>query len=318
MISLFILIAALALVIQSANFLIEGASSIAKRLHVSDLVIGLTIVAFGTSLPELIVGIIAGLEDSSGLTVGNVIGSNIANVLLILGTAALFRTLSVKLSTIWREIPFSLLASFVLIVMLSDNFFDGTGEATISRVEGITLICFFMIFLYYTFLAGRVSGERDEDVDVYSYPASAGYILVGTVGLLIGGQLSVTSSIDLATELGLSETLIGLTVVAIGTSLPELVTSVIATRRGNTDIAVGNIIGSNIFNIFWILGVSAIVAPITVSEDLSFDLGVLLIASLVMFVFTVEGKANSLNRREGIVLLAGFFLYMAYTVITAL
>lgn len=320
MIDVIFLAGGLLLIIQGAEFLITGASSIAKRFGLSDLVIGLTIVAFGTSLPEMIVSILAGLGDNSELTIGNVIGSNIANILLILGATAMFTTLRVELSTVRREIPFSFLGVVVLGVLMSERLVEGAPVATISRLDGIILLTFFSIFIYYTFLSAYLGGSSDKTDDYEKKPLfqSWGYVGIGIAGLLFGGQISVDSAIELATVLGISETIVGLTVVAIGTSLPELTTSIIAARKDQADLAIGNVVGSNIFNIFWILGVSSIIKPIPVTNEIGFDFAILVLASMVLFLSLLTFKQQAIIKKEGILFLAIYAGYLLINVIRVL
>ena len=255
------LIAGFAFLVKGADFLVDGASSIAKKFGISALVIGLTIVAFGTSAPELIVNIFASIQGNTDIAIGNILGSNIANILLILGISAMIYPLAVGKGTVWKEIPLGLLAIIVVAIMANDRLIDGGGFSGLTRIDGFILISFFIIFLYYTFGISKAQGtgepEESNRIHEYSFFRSGIMVVAGLAGLTLGGKWIVDSAVVIAEQIGLSQAVIGLTIVAIGTSLPELATSAIAAFKKNTDIAVGNIVGSNIFNVFWILGISA-------------------------------------------------------------
>lgn len=298
------------LLIKGADVFVEAASSLARRLRVSDLAVGLTVVAFGTSLPELAVNVTASVQGNTGITIGNIIGSNIANILLILGVAGLIYPLLVTKGTVWKEIPLSLLAAVVVGLAANDRFFDGAATSVLSRVEGLILLCFFVIFLYYSATIARNFEEASEVAPHKVLPLSRIGLLmgIGFVALILGSRWVVDGAVKLATALGVSEAVIGLTVVALGTSLPELATSAAAAYRKNADIAVGNVVGSNIFNIFFILGISAVIRPIPFQPRANFDLGVLIATSVLLFLWMFTGKRHLLERWQ-----AGVFL-VAYTV----
>ncbi len=295
--------------IKSGDLLVKGASSLAFKLNISQIVIGLTVVAFGTSAPELVVNIFASIRGSTGITIGNVVGSNIANILLILGISSIISPLIVQKNTAWREIPFSLLATLVLIVMANDFYFSDAINL-ISRSDGIILLFFFAIFMAYVFSIAKDNPPIDLNIIPMSYLKSAFYIISGLMGLFFGGKFIVDSAIKIALLMGISETLIGFTIVAVGTSLPELVTSAIAAKKGNADIAVGNVVGSNIFNIFWILGISALIRPLEFNIILNIELFVLLFASSLLFMTIFIGKKHKLERWEGIFFLFFYLLYI--------
>jgi len=302
--------------IKGADLLVDGASSIARRLKVSALVVGLTIVAFGTSAPELIVNIFASIQGNTDIAIANILGSNIANILLILGTSALIFPLVVKRGTVWKEIPLSLLAIVVVGLMVNDLFFDGGTFSGLTRIDGFVLIAFFVIFLYYTFGISKVEGSAEEgEIKVYSTLKSLGMIVLGLLGLVVGGKWIVDSAVNIASGLGVSQALIGLTIVAVGTSLPELATSAVAAYKKNSDIAVGNIVGSNIFNIFWILGLSAVVKPLPFSPLLMRDVWVTIFATVLLFVFMFVGKKQILERWQGCAFVALYFVYIAMIII---
>lgn len=309
----------LALLILGADWLVRGASSIAKKARVSGLVIGLTVVAFGTSMPELTVSTTAALKGSADIALGNVVGSNIANILLILGICAIFRQLTVKSTTVWKEIPLAFAGMVLLFVFGNDHRFDNIASNAITRTDGVAMLVIFAIFMYYIFglaKSDRAAAKEAESTEIkqYKLPYSIGYILLG-LGLLVGGgRLLVENAVSIASAAGLSEALIGLTVVAIGTSLPELATSLVATLKGQNDIAVGNVIGSNIFNTFWILGASSIIAPLPVSNAASIDLLVGVGVTVLLLVVMFFGKKHHLTRAEGVLFIAVYIGYTGYLI----
>lgn len=306
-----------ALLIKGASLLVDGASSLAKRIGVSSLVIGLTIVAFGTSAPELIVNILASINGNTDIAIGNILGSNIVNILLILGISAVIYPLSVKQGTVWKEIPFAFLAVVVIVFMANDTWIDKVSVSALTRIDGLVLISFFVIFLYYIF---GISKEKSSDVadpetPVYSLLKSSFMIIGGLVGLVLGGKWIVDGAVAFATSLGVSEALIGLTIVAVGTSLPELATSAVAAFKKDVDIAVGNIVGSNIFNIFWILGISAVIRPLPFSPLLASDLLVTMLATLFLFLFLFVGKRHVIERWQGVCFILLYVVYVVYAVV---
>lgn len=299
------------LLIKGADVLIDGAVSIAQRFNVSSLVIGLTVVAFGTSAPELAVNIIASVKGNNGLVIGNVVGSNIANILLILGVSAMIRNLGVRSNTVWREIPFSLFSALLLGYMVNDVLMGDANTDQVSRADGLMLMACFALFLFYTFRLAKQDNDEEMAVIHYSLGKGIFLFLIGLAGLIIGGQWIVDGAIAIATELGLSEAFIGFTVVAIGTSLPELATGVMAVRKGNTDIAIGNVIGSNIFNLFWVLALSATISPIPFSAEDNYSVMVNIVVSLVLFALLFIGKRHQLQRWQGLLLFVGYLAYLA-------
>jgi len=304
--------------IAGSNWLVDGASSLARRFNISDLVIGLTIVAFGTSSPELIVNLFASFNGNTDIAIGNVVGSNIFNTLVILGLTAIVAPIAVKSTTVWKEIPFSILAVVVMAFMANDIFIDGSSTDTISRIDGFILLSFFSIFLAYTFALAKSSGPLMEvTAKEMSVLKAIVFITTGLVGLFFGGKFLVDGAVDIARSLGISEAVIGLTVVAAGTSMPELATSVVAAFKKKSDIAIGNVVGSNIFNIFFVLGISASIRPIPLNENNSsnFDMIFLTIMSVLMFVFIFLGKDRKINRLEGVFF---FLAFVAYTLVLIL
>ncbi len=292
--------------IKGADLLVEGAGALARRFNVPDIVIGLTVVSFGTSAPELVVNLFASVQGSSDLAVSNILGSNIANILLILGTSSLIYPLSVLRNTVWKEIPLSLLAALVLGVMANDRYLDASTDDILSRADGLVLIAFFSVFLYYTFEISRSGAALNgEEIHSMGNPRSLLYLVLGLAGLTVGGDWIVDGASHMALTLGLSENLVGLTIVAIGTSLPELAASVVASLKQKADIAVGNAVGSNIFNIFWVLGVSSFIKPIPFSASSNQDISMTVLASLLLFLFLFIGVRHRLSRLQG-----GFFLFL--------
>ncbi len=304
--------------IKGAEFLVDGASSIARQLNISDLVIGLTVVAFGTSMPELFVNIIASFKGNTDIAIGNVVGSNIANVFLILGVSSIIYPLAVTKGTVWKEIPFSLLAAIVLFIAANDQLIDGSQTSDLTRIDGLVFFSFFLIFIYYTgSIATRIEGmEAHVPAKQSGWFRSSLYIFLGLAGLTIGGKWIVDGAIALATKFGLSESLVGLTIVAVGTSLPELATSAVAAYKRNADIAVGNVVGSNIFNIFFVLGISAGIKPLPFQPKNNLDIGMVVFSSLILFLFMFTGKKRSLDRWEGLILLVCYGGFVAYHVFT--
>lgn len=305
--------------IKGADWLVDGASRIAARFGMSDIVIGLTVVSFGTSAPELIVSLVAAVSGNADIALGNVLGSNISNILLILGTTAVVAKapLSIKKGTVWKELPFMLLSIVLLAVFANDILIDGGSDGVIRRSEGIALLGFFIIFIYYTF---GLNGADDGDVKadhVVKKPlgSSIGWTLGGLLMLVVGGKLAVTGASLFAAKLGLSEALIAVTIVALGTSLPELVTSIMAAKKGKVDMAVGNVVGSNLFNVFLVVGATATIVPIKFSNALQFDLSVAILASIIIFIAMFYGKRFKLGHTKGVQLL---MLYAAYIIIVAL
>lgn len=316
LLTLTLLLLGLVILIGGAEGLVRGASSISKKFGVPPLVIGLTIVAFGTSAPELIVNILSAFKGTTDLALGNIIGSNISNVLLILGISALIVDLQVQKSTTWKEIPFAALAVLVVFVMTNDRLLDKDSFDVISRIDGLVLLGFFAIFMYYTVELARKGNDNaeQEGVKLYSTPVAISLTIAGLLGLFFGGQMLVNQAIVLAKLAGLSEMIIGLTVVAIGTSLPELVTSVIAARKGQVDLAIGNVVGSNIFNIFWILGITGVVSPIPINKGANIDILVCLVATMVLFLAMFVGKRHRLQRWQGMIFLFAYIGYMLYLI----
>lgn len=313
MLNIIFLLAGLVLILLGANILTDGAASVAKRFNISDLVIGLTIVAFGTSAPELVISVLSSLKGSAEMAIGNVVGSNIFNILMIIGCTALVMPMKVGEGTMSKEIPLVILSSFVLAAFANDVLLDGEEVNVISRIDGMVLLGFFLIFMRYTFAIARNGGEtQDESQEIKLMPVwkSAVFILGGLVGLIGGGQLFVEGASGVARNLGVSESIIGLTLVAGGTSLPELATSVTAALKKNPGIAIGNVIGSNLFNIFFVLGCSASIAPLPMGNINNMDMAVLIGSSVLFWLVGWFFRKRTITRPEGALLV---LCYVAYT-----
>lgn len=298
--------------IFGANWLVDGASSLARKNNISNLVIGLTVVAFGTSAPELVVNSVASANGLSDIVMANIIGSNNFNLFIILGIAGLVYPITVQSSTAWREIPISLIITAVLFLLANDFFLNPDSE--ISRIDGVLLFAAFIFFLYYVF-----KQIKTEDIEITTYQESSNYriwglISIGLAGLIIGGKLVVDNSIDIATDLGVSQKIIGLTIIAAGTSLPELVTSIVAALKKNSDLAIGNVIGSNIFNILLILSISSLINPVSFNPNFNQDIIILFGGTIFLILAMFTGKRKKLDRWEAFILLAFYLIYTVYIV----
>ncbi len=310
------LIVGFVILIYSADTLVEAASTLAKLYNVPSIVIGLTIVAFGTSAPELAVNLFASADGNSEMVLGNILGSNIANILLILGIAALFNPLIVKRQTTWIEIPLSMLAAVAVFLLAEDTLIDGTVMSQINHVDGYILLLFFLVFVAYNIsLSIRNNGDENLETKDYGKGKSILFIILGLIGLTAGGKSIVYGASNIAEMMGISQRIIGLTIVAIGTSLPEMVTSVVAAKKGKTDIAIGNVVGSNIFNTFLVLGVSATISPIVVSNQALIDLSINIAISFLLFIFMFTDKAHRLTRREGLFFVIMYIAYLSWVII---
>ncbi|MDR4987437.1 MAG: calcium/sodium antiporter [Bacteroidales bacterium] len=302
------------LLVYGANWLVDGAASIARRYQISHVVIGLTIVALGTSAPELVVNLIASYQGTADVALGNILGSNISNIFLILGISALVFPLAVNRNTLWKEIPFAL-GGAVLFGLLANNLiFASWSDPRIARVDGLVLILFFLLFMVYTFSIARIKGRSiHAEYQVKEYPVMLSMLMIagGMITLVLGGRWIVSGAVSIAAGLGMSEAVISLTIVAIGTSLPELATCVAAAMKRNADIVIGNILGSNIFNIFFVMGTSALVRPLAFNQVMNFDVLVGVFSVLLLWIFLVISRRNTLTRWQG-----GLFLvlYVAYIV----
>ena len=305
------------LLLKGADFLVDGSSSVARRFHVSDLVIGLTVVAFGTSTPELFVNLIASIKGDTNIAIGNVLGSNISNIFLILGVSSIIYPLSVTKGTVWKEIPLSLLAALLLGLLANDLLIDGSISSILTRTDGFVFLSFFIIFLYYSFSIAKNIEGMEEHVPATQYGSGKSVILIisGLIALIVGGKWIVDGAVYMARSLGISQSLIGLTIVAVGTSLPELATSAVAAYKKNVEIAVGNVVGSNIFNIFFVLGISSVIKPLPFQTKNNVDIVMVIFASLLLFFSMFTGKKRSLDRWEGIVFVFLYAVYLTFLII---
>ena len=321
--NILLLIGGLILILLGANGLTDGAASVAKRFRIPPIVIGLTIVAFGTSAPELTVSVSSALKGSADIAIGNVVGSNIFNTLMIVGCTALFAPIVITRNTLRKEIPLCILSSIVLLICANDVFLDKASENILNRVDGLLLLCFFVIFMGYTFaIASKpVTMEQqaeypviEEETEIKSLPwwKSILYIIGGLAALIYGGQLFVDGATGIARNLGVSESIIGLTLVAGGTSLPELATSIVAALKKNPEIAIGNVIGSNLFNIFFVLGCSSSITPLHLSGITNFDLFTLVGSGILLWLFGLFFAKRTITRIEGGIMI---LCYVAYTVV---
>ena len=312
-----LLIIGFVLLIKGADYFVEGASNIAVKLNVSPLLVGLTIVALGTSSPEATVAILAALEGSPGVVLGNVIGSNIVNITVVIGLTALIAPLTVQSETVRKEIPFAMLAAIVLMILMADVALQGAGANIINRGDGIIILLFFSVFLYYVFeMARKNRSSTVEKVDAdtgESWLKNILFTIGGLIAIIIGGEMVVSSATEIALSLGMSEALVGLTIVAIGTSLPEIMTSVTAALKGKGDMAIGNVVGSNIFNIFFVTGTASTVAPIAAESKLFFDGWVMVGLTVLLLIFS--RTHFKIGRREGAVLLLAYITYLVYIII---
>lgn len=311
------LILGLVLILIGANALTDGAAAVAKKFKISNLVIGLTIVAFGTSAPELTVSVVSALKGSSDMAIGNVVGSNLFNTLMIIGCTSLIVPIAVTKGTARKEIPLCILAAVALFICSNDQLLDNSALPNIlSRTDGLLLLCFFIIFLGYTFAIAK-SGDDTEEGQIKQLPVwkSTVFIIAGLAALVFGGQLFVDGASGIARALGVSESIIGLTLVAGGTSLPELATSIVAALKKNPGIAIGNAVGSNLFNIFFVLGVSTTIKPMALGDITNFDLIVLILSSILLWLFAVFFKKRLITRVEGAVMIVGYIAYTTYLII---
>jgi cation:H+ antiporter len=316
LIDIILIIAGMALLIKGGDFLVDGASSLARRLKISELAIGLTIVAFGTSAPELVVSLAAAIGDHPEISLGNVIGSNNFNLFAILGITALIAPPLVQKITVRIEIPFSMFAAILLLFLTNINFLPGEKNF-LSRIDGVILLMFFGWFLLYVYKSMKTHeiGENDSSVKTLSMFKSILFIVLGLAFLVVGGRVVVNSAVNLARDLNISEKIIGLTIIAVGTSLPELVTSVTAMIKKKDDIAIGNIIGSNIFNIFLILGVSSLVNPMDYSPVFNMDIYFLIFGTLLLLLAMFIGSKRKLDRWQGAIFLLLYIGYVVYLIL---
>ena len=312
-----LLVVGFIILIKGADIFVDGASSIAGNFKISKMLIGLTIVAFGTSAPEFAVSVKSLISGNGDIVLGNVIGSNILNILLILGISSLFHFLNVKNNTVKKELPITLLITTLFAVLLSDHLFDSNITNAFTRSDGIVLLLFFLVFIYYLISMARNKIDDDQNEKYMPIVKSIIYTIIGLICIIVGSNFVVDSASSLAAIIGISEKMISLTVIAFGTSLPELVTSVTATKKGEYDIAIGNVVGSNIFNIGMVIGL-----PIAIFggiSDITFnyiDLIVMLLSALLLFIFSFKDKR--ISKKEGIAFLILFVIYYSYVIYTGI
>lgn len=314
-----LLIVGFILLIKGAGYFVDGASAIAGKLHISPLIVGLTIVSLGTSAPEAVVSIIAALEGNGDMVIGNIVGSNIINISLMLGVTVLISPLIIERETQTREIPYSLAAAVLLLIFMSDQLLFSAESSAIGRIDGIILLAGIVLFLYYIFVKARRTKEATQDEEAKkagndtSWLKNIALFIIGLAGIVFGGDLVVDNASSIALSLGMSQALVGLTIVAIGTSLPELTTSISAARKGEAGMALGNLIGSNIFNIFFVLGISSVISPLSVSGSLFTDTWVLIFISVILVILALwKGK---LSRTSGGIFILLYVIYFVYIII---
>jgi len=299
------------ILVFGANILVDGASSLGSKMKLSPIVIGFTLVALGTSLPELLINIFASVQGESDLAITNVLGSNIMNTLFIIGAAAVIYPIKPDKKTVNTLIPISLIAALMLGFLANFELFTFEEANTIDRIEGIVLIVLLLAYLLYSwrFSKSEKALPNGPTIKEFSVLKSVALIMFGVAGLYFGGKWVVDGAVFIATDFGISKALVGITIIAVATSLPELVTSVIAALKKNSEVALGNALGSNIFNIFLVLGVSSIIKPLPFQEDLNFDVGMMIFTNLILFIFILTGKGKAISRIEGAIIM---FIYLAY------
>ncbi len=316
---LIFLVVGLIILAKSADILVDGATNLARKYHLPELTIGLTIIAFGTSAPELVVNGISSYNNHPDIVFGNILGSNIFNLLLILGIASIITPLKVSGSTVWKEIPFSLISIIIVFILANDILIRNASENSLSNIDGIILLIFFLIFLYYVFVQMKkdpLQGNQHEKVKIYGNFKIWAFILSGLTGLIIGGKITVESAVSMAEMMHVSEKVISLTIIAAGTSLPELATSIVAALKKKNDIAVGNVVGSNLFNIFFILGLSSVIRPMEYSLHFNTEMYLLFGGSAFLLFAMFAGEKGKLERWEGMTMVIIFLLYSAFLIVS--
>lgn len=304
------------LLVYGANWLVDGAASIARRYHISHVVIGLTIVALGTSAPELVVNLVASFRGTADVALGNVLGSNVSNVFLILGVSALIFPLAVNRNTLWRDVPFAILGALLVGILANDVLIDGIGRSMLYRSDGIVLILFFVLFMVYAFGIARDKPEgKNVEIKKMKMWVSLGMVMAGMLALVAGGRWIVQGAVDIASRLGMSEAVISLTIVAIGTSLPELATCVAAAMKRNAGIIIGNVLGSNIFNVFFVLGSSALIKPLPFNKVLNFDVITGLASVLLLWLLLLTSGSRTLKRWHGALFVLLYVTYVALLIV---
>lgn len=309
--NIILLIVGFYMLIKYADIFVESSSNIAKSLKIPSIIVGLTIVGLGTSAPEAAVSVIAAINGNYEVATGNVIGSNICNLLLVLGLSGIFGTLKVKRKIIFRDYIYLIFSYIILIIMIGESFIVGSNFAIITRVNALILLCFLVIYLYFLMLDTRGSLIKESSIKFkFSYIIDA---IISLLGIVFGGKLVVNSSINIASILGVNDDIIALTIIAIGTSLPELITSVIATKKGENDIAIGNVLGSNIFNILFIIGISSFINPMIIDFNTFIDIMIMFVTGLIVFILLLKDKKITLYK--SIVMLIIYFSYITYLIL---
>jgi cation:H+ antiporter len=310
-----LLLAGFLILIKGADLMVSGASSMAKKLGISTIAIGLTVVSFGTSAPELIISLISALNGKADASFGNVIGSNNFNLFCILGVSGLIYPLVVQRNTVRFEVPISIAAILILFLLVNDKWLRSATQNMLSRADALMLLVFFILFMLYVYRTMKKASDYEEvPIKIFSTPVSVTFVLAGISMLVLGGKLVVDNAVAIANQFGLSQKIIGLTILAVGTSLPELATSAVAAYKKNTDIAIGNVVGSNIFNIFFILGITGVVQPLHYNEALNFDLRILFAGSVVLMIFMFTLNTRKLDRWEAFLLFTGYIVYTIFLI----
>jgi len=307
-------IAGFVILIFGATYLVDGASALGAKLKIPPIVIGFTIVALGTSLPELVISVLASVNGQTDLAISNVIGSNTLNIFIILGVSALIYPITASNDTTWKTIPFSLLSALLLGICVNDIIIDNNSHNLLSRTDGLVCLLFFLVFIYYSIDVARKNRNNNVEANVkdYSTTTSVFFIVVGIIGLYLGGNWIVDGSLKVAKLFGMSESQVGLTIVAFSTSLPELATSAVAAAKKNTDVAIGNAVGSNVFNVFLVLGLSSLFNPLPFKPSMNADLGMVILSNILLFAFIFIGKGRRISRGEGILFIIIYLLYLVF------
>lgn len=303
------------ILIKGAQWLVGGGSSLAKALGVSDFFIGLTVVAFGTSLPEMFIDITAAVRGNTGLVIGDIIGSNVTNILLILGVASIIFPLQIRRGVVWKEIPFTFIAALSVLLLGNDKFIEGISHPRLSRIDGLVMLILFAVYLYYLASIDKTTLQKDEPGDKKPNTLrSIIWIIIGLFALFFGSRLVVAAAVFIAQKMYISETVIGLTLIALGSSLPELTASIVAALKKRSDLALGNIVGSNIVNIFLVLGICAVIRPLPLRPQDNFAIVIAIMASFLLFASVFVGRRNVIDRWAGIVFVAIYSFYLVVVV----
>lgn len=311
----FLFVVGFCILVKGAHWLVDGGSSLAKALGVSDLLIGLTIIALGTSLPEMFIDVTAAVKGNTGLVIGDIIGSNVTNILLILGISAVIFPLKIHHGVVWREIPFTFVAASLVLLLGNDVLIDGAGFSRLGRIDGLVMISFFAIYLYYLVSINKAVPLQQELGNIKpEFAKSIILIIAGLLGLFFGARLIVGAAVFIAGKMRISETMIGLTVVALGSSLPELTASIVAALKKRPDLALGNIVGSNIVNIFLILGICSVIRPLPLRPQDNFAIAIAIVASILLFTSAFVGKRSVIDRWIGVVFISIYLIYVAIVI----